>query len=41
VDNTYHLPSLAGAFFAWDDDDLTTVQWVAAGEDTNGTFSSA
>jgi hypothetical protein len=40
VDNTYHLPSLAGAFFAWDDDDLAAAQWVAAGQDTNGTFSS-
>ena len=40
VHDTYHLPSLAGAFFAWDDDDLTAAQWVAAGQDTNGTFSS-
>jgi hypothetical protein len=40
VHNIYHLPSLAVAFFAWDDDDLTAAQWVAAGQDTNGTFSS-
>lgn len=40
VHNIYHLPSLAGAFFAWDDDDLTAAQWVAAGQDTTGSFSS-
>jgi hypothetical protein len=31
---------LADGFFAWNDDDLTGAQWVAAGQDTNGTFSS-
>ena len=40
VHDTYHLPSLADGFFAWNDDDLTPAQWVAAGQDTNGTFSS-
>ena len=40
VHDTYHLPSLADGFFAWNDDDLTGAQWVAAGQDTNGTFSS-
>lgn len=38
--DTYHLPSLTDGFFAWNDDDLTVAQWVAAGQDTNGTFSS-
>ncbi|WP_433168467.1 right-handed parallel beta-helix repeat-containing protein [Kribbella sp. CA-247076] len=35
-DNTYDLPSLAGAHFAWNDTELTWDEWRAQGNDVDG-----
>jgi hypothetical protein len=39
--NTYHLPSLSGRNFHWDDRALTAAEWRSAGLDTDGTFDIA
>lgn len=40
VRNSYHLPSLAGAYFSWLDGLVDRDQWMAYGQDTTGTFLS-
>jgi len=39
TNNTYHLPSLTGAYFWWNTL-MTRQQWQAAGQDKTGTFLS-
>jgi hypothetical protein len=38
VHNTYHLPSLTGAYFSWFDITVSKDQWIADGQDTTGVF---
>ena len=39
VHNTYTLGSSSGAWFTWNDSDLSAAQWRAAGQDVDGTFT--
>ena len=39
VRNSYTLGSATGAWFTWNDRDITAAQWRAAGQDVDGTFT--
>ncbi|HMC56494.1 MAG TPA: hypothetical protein VKH19_15040, partial [Gemmatimonadaceae bacterium] len=39
VHNTYTLGTASGAWFTWNDSDLSAAQWRAAGQDVDGTFT--
>jgi parallel beta-helix repeat protein len=36
--NTWNLPTLGGSYFNWLNQTMTKDQWIAAGQDTTGTF---